>query len=139
MKPRRSVRKPSVLWSGAVGPGDGEDPRYDQPGRSRKRAPRKTLQLCGQVARTLEGVLAEQPDDLLRNLRVLRVDPAPKEARLLVTVGPLTAAAPCDPNAVMARLAAVTPRLRQEVAAAITRRKTPVLVFQLGLTAEPAP
>ncbi len=44
------------------------------------------MQLCHQVAETLEEVLAECGDVVLQDLRVLDVEPAPDASRLLVTV-----------------------------------------------------
>lgn len=94
-------------------------------------ANRKTLQLCRQVERTLMGVLAgETGDDLLRDLLVLKVVPAPDSSRLLAFVqyqGPATTELP----AILARLAAARRLLRAEVAAAINRRKAPDLAFQV--------
>jgi ribosome-binding factor A len=116
---------------GLPGPGDGLDPRLEHRGGGPGKVARKTLQLCGQVARTIEVVLAEQPDDTLRDLHVVSVVPAPDESRLLVTVGPLTPSAPFDPVAVMAHLQAASAHLRAEVAAAITRRRAPGLAFQV--------
>ena len=112
-------------------PGDGDDPRYDQRGPRRERLPCKTLQLCGQVARTLEAVLAEQAEDALRNLHVVSVQPAPDESRLLVTLGPLVPGTRLEVEAVLIALDSASGRLRQEVAAAITRRRTPTLAFQV--------
>ena len=132
MKRRAPLRKQFGEFCGKRGPGDGKDPRYDRPVHGpRVKVPRKTLQLCGQVAQTVEVVLAEQPDDVLRNLHVIRAEPAPDESRVLVTVGPLTPDALFDPGAVIAHLHAATVRLRTEVAAAITRRKAPALAFQV--------
>ncbi|CAN5650135.1 hypothetical protein BH23PLA1_BH23PLA1_01320 [soil metagenome] len=106
----------------------------DGPGDLRRPAiSRKALQLCGQVARTLEGVLAgELDDDVLRNLLVVSVVPAPDESRLLVTVGPCAPGLPFDPLQVMAHLSAASVRLRAEVAADITRRRAPTLIFQVA-------
>ena len=48
---------------------------------------RKALQLCGEVGRTLSQVLAwESGDDLLRDVVVDSVTPAPDSSRLLVIV-----------------------------------------------------
>lgn len=111
---------------GSDGPNDGND--SVRPSNSRK-----ALQLCGQVARTLEGVLAgELDDDVLRNLRVVSVVPAPNESRLLVTVGPCAPGLPFDPVQILNQLATVSNRLRAEVAADITRRRTPTLVYQVA-------
>jgi ribosome-binding factor A len=95
-------------------------------------AGRKTLQLCSQVADTLNLVLSGQHDDLLRDLQVMSVVPAPDATQLLVTVYPVTQAdAAIDADEVQKRLLAAASRLRGEVAASITRKKTPKLLFQV--------
>ena len=92
-----------------------------------KAANRKTLQLCRQVERVLSMVLE---GDLLRDLLVQSVVPAPDSSRLLATVifnGP-----PSIPTSdVVAALESARVRLRAEVAAGIHRRKTPDLCFQV--------
>ncbi|HVX09796.1 MAG TPA: hypothetical protein VHC22_01210 [Pirellulales bacterium] len=101
---------------------------------SRGREDRKTLQLCRQVADTLNYVLSGDCDDeLLQNLQVMSVVPAPNAAQLLVTVCPAVAAgATFNAAEVRRRLLAIVGRLRSEVAASITRRKAPKLLFQVS-------
>ena len=96
-----------------------------------REAGRKARQLCSQVADTLNYVLAGECDDeLLQNVCVLAVNPAPNTSRLLVTVSLCVP----DPNAdvvqVLEHLSRATGMLRCEVAAAIHRRRTPQLLFQ---------
>ena len=120
-------------------------PPRKQPGRGgsrgrgrgvgpRARVDRKTLQLCGQVAETLNLVLAEEPDDVLRGLYVAGVEPAPDDSRLLVTVESLPADRP-DPARALARLELASAHLREEVARAITRRRVPSLAFRFATPA----
>jgi ribosome-binding factor A len=93
---------------------------------------RKALQLCRQVAETLEEVLAECGDGVLQALRVLDVEPAPDASRLLVTVA--VDGLPeekLDPGLVHDHLTRATGHLRGEVATAITRKRAPVLVYRL--------
>jgi ribosome-binding factor A len=97
------------------------------------RADRKLLQLCSQIADTLEQVLAEQEEDDLRDLHIESVDPAPNSTHLLVTVRPITTHT--NPSVLMGRLNEVSGRLRSEVAAAITRRRAPTLTFRVVPTA----
>jgi ribosome-binding factor A len=52
-----------------------------------------------------------------------------------VTVGPLPMER-LDPAEVLEHLDRASPRLRCEVAAAITRRRAPTLVFRLALSAD---
>jgi hypothetical protein len=121
-------------------PFDDEMPRKPAAPRRRRgaiphaprRPDRKTLQLCRQVARALEGALACSPVDAVRNLLVDQVVPAPSAGRLLVTVRPLPGMRVDDPVRILGRLYEAAPDLRREVAAEITRRATPELVFQLA-------
>ncbi len=128
----RKISRRELLGS-CSDPGDldGQDPRYDRqtPGR---RAGRKCLQLCGQVARTLAAVLAgECGDDLLRDLVVESVTPAPNAGRLLVTVSLAPSADPALADSAAERLERARGRLRAEVAAAVHRRRVPDLLFRL--------
>lgn len=117
--------------SSEVGPEDGTDPRDLLRHAARKKGGRKTHQLCGQVAEALNYALsAACNDDVLRDLSVVTVQPAPDEARLLVTVGP-TLPGPCDPVQVLAHLQQALGKLRSEVAAAIHRKKVPELTFHV--------
>src|SRR3954452_8359331 len=126
---RRISRKDLLSGADSIGAGDGLDPRYDRPEGGQ--APgRKTLQLCGQVRETLSGVLAEQRDEVLRDLLVASVTPA-GGGRMLVRVTPAPSAAPHDPAVLLERLAAAHGALRSEVPAAINRRKAPDLVFEV--------
>jgi ribosome-binding factor A len=105
--------------------------------KQKRKPDRKSLQLCSQVADTLNQVLSgECNDDLLRNLHVARVVPAPDASQLLVIVAPAWRDEPMRSAEVLDRLATHSGRLRSEVAAAITRRKAPRLSFQFVNTAE---
>jgi ribosome-binding factor A len=94
---------------------------------------RKALQLCRQVGRTLDQIIAgELDDEALRGVGVHSVVPAPDESQLLVTVGPMAPGIEIDPQRVLAHLAAASGMLRAEVASAITRKKAPSLKFQVS-------
>lgn len=112
---------------------DGIDPRELAKSEGQpRRHDRKTLQLCRQVADTLSLVLAgEFDDELLHNLEVVSVEPAPDASQLLVGVCPAIPGEQVDAAQVMERLAKVSGRLRSEVAAAITRKRAPRLLFQV--------
>jgi ribosome-binding factor A len=111
---------------------DGVDPRDVIRQSARKRGGRKTRQLCGQVAEAINAALAGAcNDDVLRDLGVVAVHPAPDESRLLVTVAP-TLPGPFDPAEALCRLNRAAGRLRAEVAAAIHRKKVPDLVFRVA-------
>ena len=109
---------------------DGVAPKEFFRGKKRPRKQdRKTAQLCQQVAQTLGLVLSgEFEDEVLHNLQVLQVQPAPDASQLLVSVC-YTESAAVDPQTVLGQLAKVSGKLRSEVAAAITRKKAPRLVF----------
>jgi ribosome-binding factor A len=109
-------------------PDDGVDPCRDHRGETSTVANRKARQLCGQVAETVSGVLAESGDDILRDLLVESVLPAPNAGRLLVTVRSVLSV---DVSQALERLERSRGRLRREVAAAINRRRTPDLIFRL--------
>ncbi len=102
-------------------------------GRSQEGPDRKALQLCHQVAETLEEVLAECGDVVLQALRVLDVEPAPDASRLLVTVAvDATPDDTLDSCNVHDHLVRASGHLRSEVAGAITRKRAPVLVYRLA-------
>ena len=111
------------------------DPRPDDTAEShRKAANRKAQQLCAQVAETLSFVLqAECNDEILRDVLVESVVPAPDSTRLLVTVIPSPAAGALDAGQVNQHLMKAYGKLRSEVAMAIHRRKVPELIFGVRL------
>lgn len=112
-RPRRS-RRPS-RFEGSMRP---------------QRVDRKTLQLCGQVRDTLNYVLTgELDDDVLRNVYVEEVRPAPDASRLLVSVAPMDAADAGRADLILEKLHIYAPRIRSEVAHSIHRRKTPELSY----------
>lgn len=98
----------------------------DQP----PRVDRKTLQLCRQIADTLNYVLSgELNDDVLRNVYVDSVQPAPDASRLMVSVALIDPKDTTPADKVLHRLGLWSPRIRSEVAQSIHRRKTPELSY----------
>jgi ribosome-binding factor A len=89
----------------------------------------KDLQVCRQVFDALAYALAELDDDLVAELVLVSVTPAPSAARVQVNLVP--AHGGLDLDAARERLAAVGPALRAEVAAEVTRRRVPELVFRI--------
>ena len=83
LEARRSGRGGRTRHSGG-GPAFG-------PGSPAQPVDRKAAQLCRQVAVTLDEVLAECGDGVLRNLHVVDVEPFPDASRLLVTVSAVDA------------------------------------------------
>jgi ribosome-binding factor A len=128
MRFRRISRKELLSSCAAIGPEDGSDPRDFFAKPPGKVTNRKALQLCGQVERTLSLVLWECSDDVLRELAVEAVQPAPTSVRLLVT---LSAPDGVDEQTALRRIEKASGLLRHEVAAAIHRRKAPELTFRV--------
>ena len=99
---------------------------------NQERGPRghKDLQVCRQVFDALTYALAELDDPVIDDLVLVSVTPAPSAARVQVNLMP--AHAGVDRLDALARLDNVAAELRQEVAAEITRRRVPELVFHVG-------
>jgi ribosome-binding factor A len=112
---------------------DGVDPRdYFKPARQRDQEHRKSRQLCRQVQKTLDLVLTgDAGNDLLSNLKIVSVLPGRDSSRLLVTVSVDVPPEQFNRERIESQLSHIQGRLRSEVSAAITRKKTPVLTFQL--------
>lgn len=92
---------------------------------------RKAMQLCGQVADALRTILPGLADEVLHNLTVVSVEPAPNTGRLLVTVAGPVPADVTDQATRTERLTTAAGHIRTEVAAAVCRRKAPELVFRV--------
>jgi ribosome-binding factor A len=88
---------------------------------------RKDLQLCRQVFDALSFALAELDDPLIDELALASVVPAPSSARVLITlVGNV------DADAALARIHEHADELREDVAAEVSRKRAPELVFRIG-------
>jgi ribosome-binding factor A len=86
--------------------------------------------MCGQIARTLSMVLSwESGDELLSELMVEAVEPAPDSTRVLVTVS--VQAGNATFSDVSQRLHRASGRLRAEIATAIHRKRVPELAFRV--------
>lgn len=137
MKRKNLSRKDMLSACDDIAPEDGLDPRLYFRKRSETKVKRKALQLCGEVAKTLNQALAwEMSDEVLSSLLVESVVPAPDCSRLLVTLSVPASAATVSPEQIRARLQRASGRLRAEVAAAIHRRRVPELAFQLEMQKE---
>lgn len=112
---------------------DGVDPRkFFQTNRKRDKDCRKSQQLCRQVQRTLDLVFSgETRDELLNALRIVSVTSSVDSSALLVTVVADVPPDRFDRAQIEARLEKMSGRLRSEVAWAITRKRTPLLVFDI--------
>ena len=89
----------------------------------------KDLQVCRQVFDALTYALAELDDPLIDELVLTSVMPAPSAARVVVTLVPAHDQLDCD--AALTRLHAAVAELREEVAAEVSRRRVPELVFRI--------
>ncbi|OWK43867.1 hypothetical protein FRUB_03466 [Fimbriiglobus ruber] len=118
-----------------MGPEDGADPKVFHDRRKWREKPpgpgRKSLQLCGQVRDGLRAIFACFSDEVLRELTVVSVDPAPHAGRLMVTVAVLSPADATDRNAATAHLVRATGLIRREIASGVHRRNTPEMVFRV--------
>jgi len=127
-KPRTNV--PRELCADP-GPGDGVDPRHEKRRELAldRRPDRKLEQLCKQVARDLQLSLSALPGaEEMIGVTVCAVVPAPNAGRLRVL---LIVPDPRHQSEVAAIVQRYAGRLRAEVAAAISRRRTPELVFEI--------
>jgi ribosome-binding factor A len=98
------------------------------------RTDRKTLQLCSQVAEALQLILlGECDDDVLRELMVDSVVPAPNASQLLVTFSSTSCTSMEKVAEALKRLHQAAGFLRSEVAMSIHRRKAPELLFRIEL------
>lgn len=124
---RRFARKPPDGLCAALGPDDGVDPRQTFR-RPQGRIPnRKALQLCRQVERILAGALE---GEMLRDLNIYAVVPAPDSSRLLATFTFHGSDAVATPD-ILAALSSAYTKLRGEIALGINRKKTPELTFRV--------
>jgi ribosome-binding factor A len=87
---------------------------------------RKTLQLCRQVQRALTFAISETGEDVLLDVQVESVEPQPGPGQMLVAVS-----GSGEAPEILAALHRNAGHLRNEVAAAITRRKAPELFYRV--------
>lgn len=112
--------------------------RADDLPRLQTKTNRKLQQLCRQVQRALSYVIpGDLGDPALQDLSVTSVVPAPDASRLLVYID--TTRPPSEAPLIVERLERVRGRLRREVAASVTRKRAPELVFHLMAAKEMEP
>ena len=124
-------REELLALCGEIHEDDAVDPHtfFNDSHNSNKRN-RKTLQLCRQVGEVLGLVLADgHADSALADLYVESIEPAPDASRMLVTVRADVPMEHFDPASILELLASQAARLRCEVAASITRKRAPQLMF----------
>ena len=105
---------------------------HDEP---RGRRGHKDLQVCRQVFDALTYALAELDDPVIDELVLVSVMPAPSAARVQVTLTP-TSTSSIDLEEALERLREAAPELREEVAAEVSRRRVPELVFRIARPVE---
>lgn len=120
---RRGVRAPGTTTE--YDRGAGPDALFGAQAR------RKQEQLCRQVEERIGLVLAGEVDDpLLQDVYVARVQAALGSADLIVCLAFPPGRRDQPVAAVLRRIEALRPFLREEIAAAIHRKRTPGLVFR---------
>ncbi|HXX92386.1 MAG TPA: ribosome-binding factor A [Planctomycetota bacterium] len=93
----------------------------------------KTLRFCRQVEEALSGAFAGGcGDEILGELGVESVMPAPDAGHLLITVVFLSKERIPDPLETLERLHKATGWLRLQVGEAISRKKVPELAFRFA-------
>jgi ribosome-binding factor A len=95
------------------------------------RGERKVQQVCREVERTLSYAFGECADELVRDLVVVAVEPAPDGSRLMVSLCPSSGKLAVDIGELLARVQEVRGFLRREIAAALQRKRTPELAFRI--------
>ena len=132
-EPIQPSRKRLRTLCAEVDPDDGSDPRYFfRKDGDRKPGRHKARQLAKQVGEILDGLLAgSTADPVLGGVTVVGVEPAPDAATLLVTVTRTAGADPVPPGEILEHLGRAAGWLRSEVAAAITRKRAPMLVYRV--------
>ena len=110
---------------------DGASVRPDFRDTGRRIQPRKIAQLCAQIQKALElALLGVVHDEALTDVEVFAVSPMPDPGRVRVTF--VAHGDRSDIPHLTARLEAARGILTAEVAQAITRKRVPDMVFEVG-------
>ena len=97
----------------------------------RPKVPKKALQLCAQISDALQYAISGDFDDIIRDLTLVEVSQYGDSSRVLVTVALPRGSTAEDITTAEEHLARARGRFRSEIAASITRKRTPDLVFQV--------
>ena len=128
----RRVRELLLAHCGHIGVDDCIDPHdYFRSRRPQSKENKKTLQLCRQVACCLNLVLGDCDDPIVQLMSVVDVIPAPDSSRVLVTLAVDCQSVDFDRDHALARATRQLPRLRNEIARSIHRKRVPNLTLQL--------
>jgi len=115
---------------GEINEEDGLHPReWSHTKRSDVVQQRKTIQLCRQVARTLEMVLGDCNDPIMQSIQLLDVTPNPDSSCMRIHVAVDSDVRLEEANAA---LYGQTARLQFEIARSINRKRVPNLVFSVS-------
>ena len=117
-----------------VRPEVGVDPRFyfESEGERGKSDNHRQRALCSQVKRALDQTLADFGDPRLSNVMIDSVEPGKRSSNLTVKVSVMSDLQENDPAEILAALNGARGYLRSEVAAAITRKRTPNLSFKFS-------
>ena len=114
---------------------DGVSAHKDFRDTGRRIQPRKIAQLCAQIRQALElALLGVVHDEALTDVEVFAVTPMPDPGRVRVTFA--AHGEHPDIPGLTARLEAARGILTAEVAQAITRKRVPDMVFEIGPASE---
>ncbi|MCY2954441.1 MAG: ribosome-binding factor A [Planctomycetota bacterium] len=111
---------------------------FDDVGVSRRKKQLvRAQQLCRQVFRAVSCTLSgECGDEVLQDLVVDSVVPAPDASRMMINVYPTTLRGRVSVAEILERLGRVEGFLRREVATAIVRKRAPELLFNVIVPGE---
>lgn len=132
---KKSLRAIAALCD-EIGPEDGEDPRRITRRRAGAKKERKAKQVSKQAEVTVQLAMGALLDEAFRELRVVRVEPAPDSRRLLVVIGPRFDGTRVTEHHAAEIVRKAEPLLRRDVAAALHRKRAPSLVFRFVGMAE---
>ena len=120
---------------GEVGDGDGVDPRLEKKAKQyrtqRDKPNYSALRLGEQIHNTLVDTLGQSPDSLLASFSVGAVEPSVSGTTFIVQVYSIDPSLEYDIDEVKALLKAAKPKLRSEVARAVSRKKAPDFRFEV--------
>ncbi len=128
--PKR-LRERMLEFCGSLSDEDGLNPRDDQSihiNRKQDTSVYRQRRLCRQITETLMLAISDAPDPLVANAKVLLV--RPRKANKSVTVR-VAVTDDVDQRLLQERLKGCEGWLRSEIAAAISRKRVPRLIFEI--------
>jgi len=116
------------VFPGDIREGDGKDPRYDKDEFASNIANRKALQLCAQVKDILNLTMGGLSYEVLQEIYVANVIPAPDSTQLLVIMNTIG-----DHDIAQAHVEKASGLLRLEVGRGINRKRVPQMRFEIHI------